>query len=180
MSEEKIIPYDSDEACTKVTLELYKSSRGNLFLTEESARYDGCTHRPCPSCNKMADKGWTLCRECLELKAKNAYDTAPSKEWDGDSPLYSGVTGEYYRDLEDIYDYELDPKELRLYICEKEYASPIDTSIWSDSLSVDEDHMHDALEELVDEFNEKLEKLDHLSWVSTKYKAVFEVEDEKV
>ena len=165
-----MIPYDSEEACKPHTLQGWVSSNGKFYTDESIARYEGCTHRPCDICKKLTNKRYLFCEECLRLRSWASYNNAPPREWKGEL-LWSKVNDNYYRDLEDIYDQELKPEDLQLFVCDKVFASPLHTDIWEDSFA-DDEHSEE-LEALVDDFNEKLANLSHLSWCPSKYKVVF-------
>ena len=69
--EEKIIMFDSPEAAVKVNMDLWKSSDGRLAITEETARYNGCTHKSC-ECGGIMKKGCILtpANKYIILKSK--------------------------------------------------------------------------------------------------------------
>ena len=86
MNDDKIIMYDSPKAAKKVNIDLWKASDGRLAVTEDTARYIGCTHKTC-ECGKPMEKIYTKCSDCRSKAAKERYDALPFKEWDGKEPV---------------------------------------------------------------------------------------------
>lgn len=148
-SDKKVIMYDSDEAAQPVDPPgLWRSSRGNLFISEHSARYDGSTHTRCV-CGEAKEKHYTACEACRSRIKLVQYLALPFQEWDGETPLYDDASDQYFFSedslldwLEDVNadDEERNPADLRLLICEPQYAPEIEVDdLWSDYLDTEGD-----------------------------------------
>ena len=133
MSEEIIYP-ESEGSAKKVTMELWKSRNGYLFVEEDLARKDGATHLPCKECNKPIKRERTrypmLCDVCkAKLEEKN-YQALEKKEWDGVTPICT-YKGEVFFDAPcEVLDYcvenKCDPEDLLLVHCKPDYFFEID------------------------------------------------------
>jgi hypothetical protein len=84
-----------------------------VYRTQDDAE-QCCKPRQCAECDREAQKGWTLCPECLQTheteEEKARYDAAekiPASEYDG--PVYDGAetyfssVSEYLDEVEDGY-----------------------------------------------------------------------------
>lgn len=149
---DKIIMFDSPEAAEPYTMHGWKSSNGFFYPNEHSARYEGCTHRPCRECGAPAKKMYTACDECREKAEIAKYDAMPAAEWDGEAILYSDSRDEYYRNLdaaEDALDEGQSLADLRLVLCEPNYCCQIEEDFFCDKLAEDGEvpgHIWDAME----------------------------------
>ena len=77
--EEKIILQDSPEAATfKTGLSGWVSREGRFWGdNEDSARWEGSTHRKCETCETIVPRNRICCNECTEKRAQSAYENAP-------------------------------------------------------------------------------------------------------
>lgn len=168
---EKIVMRDSDEAAKPHTMSGWLSRNGHFYADEETARYDGCTHVYCRDCNAPTPKGWLICGSCRDKKDQAKYDAMPKQKWDGIGMLYSHTHEEYLPDLEEAESL-LEPGEtladLRLVICEPNYARKIDIDYFCDDLPENEDSLPAKLQAAVDAFNKAADGV-VLSWSPGKF-----------
>lgn len=148
--ETKLIPYDSPEAAQRVTVDLWKSSDGRLFSDEASARFTGCTHRPCTTCGKLAEKSYTICTECRVVADDARWNTKPRKPWDGEQMVYSQFLDEYHDSPDSalesaqIEDPDATMDGLRLVLCRPRFAQ-IDSETFQDITPEDADLPREVL-----------------------------------
>lgn len=179
MSQDKIIMYESPEAARpgKVIVDgkespVWLSVSGVIFNNEDSARFHSHTHKLC-ACGKTMKKGYTKCEFCIAKKRNTDYDLMPLVEWDGSTMLYSIVTDEYYRDMDDVWEecekreYELKPSQMMMVLCEPNYLGPIDAQMWDDVLPEDKE-LPDSVIEKLNEFNTFLKTVGPVSWSAGK------------
>lgn len=168
---EKIVMRDSDEAAKPHTMQGWLSRNGRFYADEATARYDGCTHIYCRDCNAPTEKNWLICGTCRDKADQSKYDAMPKKKWDGEAMLYSFAHEKYLCDLEEAESL-LEPGEtlddLRLVICEPNYAKKIDIDHFCDDLAEDEDSLPAALQDAVDAFNKASDGI-VLSWSPGKF-----------
>lgn len=176
--EKKIIPFDSDEAAKPGTVSGWISGNGFFHASEEQARYDGCTHRPCQKCGTLTEKCWTECESCraAERKKKDAEALAKMKreEWNGTYPLYLDGSDEYFFDADDI-DEVCDAHgktfdEMQFQLCKPNHPRMIEEDDFHDDLTEDGD-IPDELMAAIDEFNIVAKDI-VLSWSPTNVIAV--------
>ena len=167
--QEEVVMIDDPQAATLVTVTGWRSRDGRFYGdNEHAARWGGCTHVKCWTCGEPAVKGDTDCRQCRDSSAKAKYAAMPTAEWDGVAMLYSDGRDEYFYSPEDAEDSLEDGQtlaDLRLRICEPEYAREIAASDWEDQLPDDGDC--DApcwLQEAIDRFNASITGHAPLSW----------------
>jgi hypothetical protein len=138
---EKTILDTSDEAAQQVTITGWKG--GGFFYgnDERSARYAGCTHRKCETCENITPKSRIYCETCQSKRDRERYEKLPLVEWDGETPLVIFRDDRYFFDADDFFDWceceEIDPASVMLVLCEPEYLHQIDTDTWSDDLPED-------------------------------------------
>ncbi len=77
--ETPVIMFDSPEAAQRVTVEGWRSRRGLFYGNDErTARFDGCTHRPCEGCGvTIPREPWTHCRSCQEKNTAERFAALP-------------------------------------------------------------------------------------------------------
>jgi hypothetical protein len=164
--EEKIVLFTSDEAAFPLTISGWKSRTGSFFLTENSARYDGCTHKTC-ECGKPMKKYYLKCEDCRFISTQEQYLKLEHKAWDGTTPVCIYGTDTYFFDEDAIgdycYDNECESKDLMLVLCEPNYLSQIESDIWEDILPEDGD-IPKALQDKMDELNKFIQTLGPISW----------------
>lgn len=157
MNEKQMILDSSPEAATyRTDIKGWVSRTGRFFGDDERlARFDGCTHRTCEDCGGPAEKSYIACVECRGKRAVARYLAMPKKEWDGHGYVYSEAADEYF-DADQLKEYceenDLAPEDLRLVICEPNYARQIDEEdVANDNLTEDGDlpiEIAEALEAL--------------------------------
>lgn len=179
MKPEKIIPYDSPEAARIVTVTGWVSRHGRFYGdNERSARYDGCTHRPCEACGELVERSYALCTTCRKEKADARYAAVARRPWDGVSMIYSETESRFYEDLnaamEDCASLECTPEAMQFVLCDPVYPREIDDDYWEDIFPDDfagtlED-LDPELAELVDRVNAHIrKKIAPVSWTPGKY-----------
>jgi hypothetical protein len=167
MSEE-IIMFDSPDAATYRTDIKGWVSRNGIFYgenNERTARYSGCTHVACSVCGTPTTKHYTKCDKCRSMAAIDRYLAMPAAQWDGATMLYSDARDEYYIDLEAVYDSIEEGEsidDLRLIICEPNYARQIEEDYFCDEMTEDGD-LPDEVTDAMEAFNEKVAGV-VLSW----------------
>lgn len=158
--DDKIILPDSQEAATYRTDIAGWVSRDGIFYGdgpkgERVARYIGCTHVLCKRCGEPTPKEHSLCDACTALYNADRYAAMPRAKWDGEAPLYSEVTEEFYGDLNAVGDTLKDGQtlaDLRLVICEPVHATPLETDYFSDDLP-DDGELPQQILDAIDAFN---------------------------
>ena len=175
--DKQLILYDSDESAKFVTgIKGWVDRNGRFFGEDEhSARYSGCTHVLCSSCNKPTPvRCYTICDECRGKKAIEKYNSKPKMKWNGDTPLYSDAHDEYFFNEDSLHDYITDHdctiESLRLIICEPNEFSEIDSEYFCDELPEDGE-LPDDLEAAIDKLNEVIRAQSPASWSPGKYAA---------
>jgi hypothetical protein len=168
-----IIMREDPAAATPVTLSGWRSRDGYFYTDESTARYAGCTHVKCKDCGAPAEKSWTVCRPCRDLREDVRYDAMPKAEWDGVAMVFSQTRDEYYNSPEDAAD-ALEEGEtlesLRLVICKPYRGTPLTEDYFSDDMP-DEDNsdLPAALIEAIDAFNKAIAGIKPLSWSPGKF-----------
>ena len=86
-------------------------------------------------------------------------------EWDGTDLIYDNKSGRYFRDMEDLVE-QLSPYRWGLaneitvpeecFLCTEQAALPLDIDHWDDQFDNDDNEAPDWLEQMVNEFNQKL------------------------
>lgn len=171
-NEEKIIPYDSPEAASIKTVTGWVSRLGHFWGNhEDMARYDGCTHKPCETCRSLVSTR-SFCKKCAKDKEIKNYNTMPRAEWNGTDMLYSQMGDRYFQDIEDLADHceenDVDPKSLRLIICEPIYLSEINEDYWRDDLAEDQELPGEVID-AISQLNEAIRKQGPVSWHPGKF-----------
>lgn len=184
------ILFGSDEAAKFVhDIKGWVSSDGRFFGTDEqSARYAGCTHSKC-ECGNIIEKHLTICEPCRIVQLKQysesfeKYENLTKKEWDGVTPLYSIITGDYFYSASELNMYlnnrvaanpSFKISNLYLVICDPVYPFHPDLyEIYKDTLPEGADllpEIHDGFDAL----NKIISQHEiPLSWVPGKFAAGF-------
>lgn len=179
MSTEQVL-ITSDEAAKFVTgIEGWIDRYGRFWgKNEAAARWSGCTHIVCPKCETPTPKNYTLCSNCRERSAIDRYNAKKEKLWNGDTPLYSDASGEYFFQADDLIDYieehECTVQSLRLVICDPIKLRHVDKDYFCDDLAEDDALSSDVLEAL-DVLNEVIRAQPPVSWYPGKYAARFDL-----
>lgn len=180
MKAEEITMIDGPDAATfeSRTLTGWWSKSGYFFGdkqgSEESARYNGATHKKC-DCGNVVGKTWTYCNQCRSKKDYEKMMSMPFVEWDMATPLYSDKYDKYFFDLDGVYqllddDEELNPgDEINLIVCRPQKFRHLDSSFWEDVLP-SEDHGGDGelpkvMQEKIDELNKIIDTVPAASWL---------------
>lgn len=168
MTTDKIILPDSPEAATyRTDIRGWVARDGKFYgdgkTAEELARWAGCTHAPCDRCGTPTPKGYTRCDACRTMDAIKRYEAMPRAEWDGEAPLYSQLTGDFYDDLieaeEAAEEMEEPPTlaDMRLVICEPVHVRRLDIADVLDGLTPDDGDLpadiNAAIQAAVDTYN---------------------------
>lgn len=169
MTDDIILPEDDRAATYRTDICGWVSRNGKFYgegeRAEEIARLAGATHWRCDDCGTIIENRYTRCSTCSDKRAMARYLSLPEADWDGEAPLYSYTTSEFYNDLDEAEDRLDDGQtldDLRLVICVPEYARPLDLDLFEDQLPEDVD-APDELQDAIDTFNESIKGL-QLSW----------------
>lgn len=175
METKELIVLDTDESAAKlITVTGWVSRHGRFFGDkEESARYDGCTHKSCDCGNSMT-KGWTKCDFCRSKSAAERYKALPFKEWDWAVPVCDDE--KYFFSAEEIDEYleehDLKPEDLSLVICTPNYFKEITSEYWEEILTEDGE-IPGELQDKLDEFNKFIATLAPISWSPSKIRTEY-------
>lgn len=174
----EIIMIDSPEAANPHTMSGWLSRNGQFSADEYTARYLGCTHRPCTDCGAPAERQYTHCKACRDKREIERHKARKRKPWDGTAMIYSDALGRYYSDPADaIEDAENEGVgEPMLLICEPEYVRPIENDYFQDQLPEDEDDLPCEIAEAMDAFNAAVSGV-ILSWVPGEFALDLECEE---
>jgi hypothetical protein len=184
---EKIILPEYEESARMVTVSLWESRNGNLYNVdnEKIARWDGATHVKCNECGVPTEKAYTLCQECRKKHRTETYMKIPFEEWDGVTPLIEFDGEEYFFNVDDIESYCCDnnihPSKLQLIVCEKVEPRYLDIDFFDGQIP---DNSLPELDNLIDEFNEKLKTVFPELWEPgekrTSVKIEIEIENDNI
>ena len=132
ISEDVILP-DDPRAAERVTMTLWRSRSGRLYLERDRsvAMRDGATHIHCDQCGKPTPaEPYILCAECRAESDRQRWTKLESKPWDGTSPIAIMGSDTYFFDENDLDDYchehEVEPSELLLVHCRPHTPGDID------------------------------------------------------
>lgn len=181
MSDDNIITPDSPEAAQyRTDIRGWVSRNGKFYgekgHAEHAARYEGATHLRCEGCGAIYPKSyWTVCDDCRAKSDLERYLARPRAKWDGKAMLYSETLDMFFDSPEDAMDYgymtedgnHMPLEDMRLVICEPDYAGQIDSDYWEDQLPEDGEIPSD-LEEALEVFNRAISGI-LLSWQPGKY-----------
>lgn len=183
--DESIIMFDSSEAASIQTVTGWVSRHGRFWGNDErAARYDGCTHGKCETCDNIVLRNRIRCNFCQEKLDIESYYKMPEKEWDEKGMLYAEACDQYFNSLEEVKDYidDIDTEEgdeksaladMRLVICEPVYAKYLDDDYFADKMAEDS-NLPSIIEEAMEEFNKKIGQALPLSWKPGKYRLKLE------
>lgn len=171
-----VITPDSPEAATyRTDIRGWVSRRRRFFgdgaHAEYAARHDGATHRTCEDCGDVFPQGYsTCCATCRQKRDVARYNERPRAKWDGKAMLYSEALDKFFDTPEDAMDYAyleddenpMPLEDMRLVICEPDYARTIDSDYWQDQLP-DDGELPAEIEDALAEFNEAISGV-LLSW----------------
>jgi hypothetical protein len=108
----------------------WQSRDGRFYDDDEHlARWAGCTQLLC-DCGAEMEKGYTICEACRGKADAGKYEAMPFKEWDGKTPLVIYGDDIYFWDEDGVLEYceehDCQPEDLRLVICEPQYAQEVE------------------------------------------------------
>lgn len=181
MGDNKIITPDSPEAAQyRTDIRGWVSRNGKFYgengHAEHVARYEGSTHLRCEGCGALYPKSyWMVCDDCRAKRDAERYLARPRARWDGKAMLYSEVLDRFFDSPDDADDWAsleddenpMPLEEMRLVICEPDYARTIDSDYWADQLPEDGEIPSD-LEAALNSFNEAISGI-LLSWEPGRY-----------
>ena len=111
----KIVPFDSDEAAQRKSVEGGVSRDGFYYAEDErTARYAGCTHVKCADCNTLIPKARAVCDPCTSIRRAAEFATLPRQVWDTQAPLVIFETDTYFFDIHSL-----------TYYCKEHSVSPL-------------------------------------------------------
>lgn len=173
--DETIVMYDSQEAAQYLTGIWGWVDRHGIYYgygpeAELTARYAGCTHKPCAKCGQPTEKMYASCNACRRLAEIARYGAMPRAGWDGKAMVYSEARGEFFDspdDAAEAIDEDETLADLRLVICEPVYVTPLESDYCSDDLPEDGE-LPDAVWEAMQAFNAAVAGI-VLSWAPGKY-----------
>jgi hypothetical protein len=179
-TEEKIIMYDSPEAAVKVVMDLWRSSDGRLAVTEETARYNGCTHKTC-ECGGIMKKGYTKCDSCSSKLRHERFMALPFREWDGKEPVCTTDGDKYFFSEDELIDFMQDDEdepmtEIDLLICEPNNFKTVDEDYWSGYWPEDSDgDLPKEMQAALDNLNAVIKKMPAQSYSPGKIRTSYKV-----
>lgn len=181
MKEEKIIEYDNPEAAIKVNMDLWKSAKGHYYITEESARKDGATHKRC-ACGGLVENGWTTCQSCRYKAASERYKAYPYKEYVEGMPVTLRDGDKYFFSSEEIEEFIYEQNEdcdeddkidsVDLIVCEPVHYRTISSEDFADDAH-DDWEPEKELEDAVEVFNKVIRTLSPHSWKPGKFRTSY-------
>ena len=173
MVEEKIILSEDLEAAQQVTETFWKSSRGNYFLKEKAARYDGSTHFRCECGNIVKRMAYTVCESCQSKKKAERFAKLKKKKWDGKNPICLYQDDQFFYSEDELDDYCSEirgfgskPEELMLVHCEPSRPRILEAGEFLEELFPDDDSwdLPKEIYEAAQYFNETVEDQMPFTW----------------
>jgi len=165
----------SDEAAKFATgIEGWVDRYGRFWGKDEyMARWSGCTHAMCSECGRPTPKSYTMCNDCRKKKAIERYNAKKCKQWDGNVPLYSETTHEYFLDKDNLNyyleDHECTPESLHLVICEPIYLRQVDEDYFYNKFPKNDNIPPDVATALED-LNRIISEQEPVGWKPGKYR----------
>lgn len=179
--EEKIIMFDSPEAAVEVNMDLWKSSDGRLAVKEETARYNGCTHKVC-ECGSIMKKWQMKCDSCSNELKRKQFLALPFREWDLVSPVCTTDEDKYFFNEADLIEYmeedEDEPMtEIDLLICTENEWKTVDEDYWGDEMPEDSDgELPKKMQEALDNLNTIIKTLPAQSYSASKIRTSYKIQ----
>jgi hypothetical protein len=180
MTEPEIVPFDSDEAARLTTVTGWVSRNGHFYGDDErTARYDGCTHKPCDECGELIPRdGLICCRPCFAKRDAERFARMPRQEWDGETPLVLFNTDTYFFSEDELAEYceehEVLRESLQLVICTPQTGRRVDAMDFLEDVLVEDASEHDIpapIIEAVEQLNKAIEAAGAFSWTQGRYAA---------
>lgn len=173
----EMVAYDSDEAASFITgIDGWVDRHGRFWGKDERmARWSGCTHTACSECgDPIKTRGYTLCGKCRKKSRSKKYYAMPSIKWDGETPLYSDSSDEYFFDADQIFDYteehECTVGSMQLIVCQPNMFRELDSEYFCAELPEDGE-IPAALTEALAYINEVISAQPPASWSPGKFAA---------
>lgn len=173
-----IVMFDSPEAAQPATLTLADGTTrqmwvggGHLYSDESTARYSGCTHRPCQYCATAAEKSWTACDACRGKKDRERWEGLPAMPWDGESPVCLWRDDRYFWSLDEFKEWAeaecIDKSKVMLVHAVPRYAPKLSEDYASDYLPDEaEGELPKEICKAIDAFNTSIRAYGKpLSWI---------------
>lgn len=184
-SDEVVILPESDQAAEfRTDVTGWVSRHGRFFgNSEDTARYDGCTHRHCKGCGGPVRKSsWVCCDDCRRKARANRFAALESVVWDGETPLCIFEGDDFFFDRNELddycYEHDCRPSDLELVLCVPVYAQPIDPDDFYEGSLPEDQALGDVcpyLQEQFDELNRYIvTRKPLLSWMPGKTAAIVE------
>ncbi len=173
-NEPKVILDTSPEAASIQTLTGWVSSTGQFWGgNERAARFDGSTHTAC-QCGQVIERPYTSCETCREKRYIERYLAKERKAWDGEAMLFSDSHDQYFSDINEVldycYDHDCTPEELRLIICEPQFAPWLDIDAHCEQVLCEDETAPKELRAAADAFNKAVKDYGKpLSWMPGKF-----------
>lgn len=181
MSKSIVLISDPGAATFVENISSWVSKNGKFFGDDEHlARWAGCTHIFCDTCEKpIIKQSYTICSDCREKAAVERYEALPKTEWNGTTPLYSELLGEYFFDEDDLIctDCNCNTEDMRLFLCDAVPFSEIEPESYLDDMP-DDSELPSELLDAIKEFNRAISHLSPAYWVPSTT-AVKITEDDK-
>ncbi len=168
-----VIMIDSDEAAHRVTgVEGWVDRFGMFYGSDEnSARYRGCTHRPCEECGEPTVKMYTVCLQCRIKRDAERWAKREVREWDRETPLYSEALDEFvFGDLDEFMDDReiVEVENLRLVICDPEHLPQVGIDYFEDMIPEDGE-VPDDVRDAMDALNKVIREQPPIAWMPGRY-----------
>lgn len=149
---------------------------GNKKDSEHMARWSGCDISKCNECGAYKRKIYVSCKKCREKRDIEKYSKRVGLVWNGETPLYSQATTDYYFSEDDL-NYYLDEHpdatktSLRLIVCVPNYIPFLNEDYFMEDL-VDDGELPKELTDAIETLNDVVDNLSEISWSPGKYRAI--------
>lgn len=188
--DEKIVLPSDDGAATYLHdirgwVDRWGHYHGNGADGRRKASWASATHLACSECKTPSPKPYTKCQPCREKAAAARHAARQKKQWDGEGPVFSESSDEYFESDEEIDDYCSDNlttrEELRLLICDEVRFPTVDEEFFylgQEDLDIG---IPDAIKIAMENLNITAGRTHSNVWQPTKYAAILpgEVESTK-
>jgi hypothetical protein len=169
-TELEVIPFDSDQAAQRKTVEGWVARDGYFYAEDErTARYAGCTHVECADCKTLIPKSATVCDPCTVTRRNNAFAALDKKPWDNETPLVIFDTDIYFFDSHSIVRYckqnTLSPNQLQLVFCVPVYGSELDIHDMLAAELPEDGEVPDEIQEAANKLNQAIKAAGPLCWM---------------
>ena len=166
----------------KESVDLYRG-KDHYFHEKELAEMELAIGQECRVCGKNTGyKSRLVCDACTTRLANEAYNNKPYTEWNGSDALVIYNTDIYFFNEDGLEQYceenEIDSKDLKLMICEKEPVPQFSTSSFLEDSSewFEEIPNEEEIDEKINKILQEQLSLYWISWVQGKYRTTVELE----